>query len=225
MIFSSFKEANRWVFHVWYRHWILWLVLLGGVEFCNQLLTALLDGFEASQVSYLLGGLLTSTLDFTLAIMVPPVLIAVRKNEPDNLRLHLKKYFNQACIESVRSTARVCWYSFLLFVPGFVKLLRLQWVAYVVQFDPAYDAGKRDALKFSETLSKGFLLRTLIIFIALSTITLLESVRQSFPWNSPYFALAFVLTLPIRLYTQIVWFSAYEYLTARAQSAKKLEST
>jgi hypothetical protein len=216
MISRSFKEANTWVLHVWYRHWFLWLALLGGVEVCNQILTALLDGFEASQVSYLLGGVLTSTLDFTLAIMVPHVLVSVRKNEPDNLGLHLKKYFNQACIESLRSTARVCWYSFLLFVPGFVKLLRLQWVAYVVQFDPDYDAGERDALKFSETLSKGFLLQTLIIFIVLSSVTLLESVRQAFPWNSPYFALAFVLTLPIRLYTQIVWFSAYEFLHIKA---------
>lgn len=212
MIFSSFKEANRWVFHVWYRHWVLWLMLFGGVEFCNQLLTALLDGFEASQVSYLLSGVLTSTLDFTLAIMVPPVLVALRKNETDDIGLHLKKYFNQACIESLRSTARVCWYSFLLIIPGFVKLLRLTWVAYIVQYDNEYDAGKKDALKFSETLSKGFLLQTLIIFIALSLITLLEGVRQSFPWNSPYFAVVFVLTLPIRLYTQIVWFSAYEFL-------------
>src|SRR4030081_2261983 len=109
MILSSFKEANRKIIHVWYRHWILWLVLFGGIEFGNQLLLALLDGFEASQVSYLLSGLISSGLDFTLALLVPPIVVALRENKPDDLSTHFKKYFNQACIESVRATARVCW--------------------------------------------------------------------------------------------------------------------
>src|SRR5262245_20463413 len=104
MIFKSFKEATRLVIPVWYQHWLLWLLIFGGVEFANQLLIAFLDGFEASQVSYLLSGLITSTLEFTLAVMVPPVVQAVREKRPSEMTKHFNKFINQACIESLRST-------------------------------------------------------------------------------------------------------------------------
>ncbi len=208
---------------MWFDRWFLWLALFGFVELFNQMLTILLDGFEASQVSYFVDGLVSSSLDFTLALVVPPLVVAMRKNEKTKLGPHLKKFFNQACIESLRSTARVCWWSYLFFIPGFIKVLRLQFVPYIVQYDATYDAGKRDALNASEKLSRGHLLQILLIFILCSLLTMLEGLRTNFPWNSPFFALAFVLTLPLRLYTQIVWLSTYEYLRLRRGSAAGLK--
>ncbi len=218
MIVRAFKESNRWIFSVWYDRWFVWLLLFGGVELFNQMLVKALDGFEASQVAYLMAGLVSSSLDFTLALMVPPVLMGLKKGTRINLWTHQKKYLNQACIESLRATARVCWFSYLLIIPGLIKFLRLQFVPYVVQFDQRYDEGKKDALKTSEFLTKGALFKVLLVYVICMTIGSIESLRSTFSWDSPYFAMAFLLTLPLRLYTQIVWFSFYESLVERSSS-------
>lgn len=216
MIIHSFREANRWTLKVWYDRWFLWLSLFLLVEIFNQILNSLLDGFEASQVGYFLASITWSAVDFTLAVMLPPVLIALQKNERAQIGPHMKKYFDQACIESVRGTAKVLWFSYLLLIPGFIKMLQLVFVPYVVQFDTLYDAGKRDALKESAKLSKGHLGSIFVVFTACSILTLVEGIKSSFTWDSPFFALAFLLTLVVRLYTQIVWFSMYKVLSQRS---------
>jgi len=218
MILKALKEAARWVLPVWYERWFLWLTLFGIAEIINQVLYSVLDGIEASQVAYLLASLFGSSIDFVLALLVPPVFVALRNNTKAELSQHLNKYFNQACIESLRSTARACWYGYLFIIPGLVKMLRLQFVPYIVQFDSQYDLGRKDALKESEKLSKGHLFSIFVLFCVLSLLVLVESVRQSFEWDTPAFAVAFILTLPIRIYTQMSWFLYYEALVARRNS-------
>lgn len=64
----------------------------------------------------------------------------------------LRHFFNQNCIEMLRSWGKVLSWSFLLILPGFIKYLQFLLVPFVVTLFPSYEQGQADALKTSRQL-------------------------------------------------------------------------
>lgn len=75
-----------------------------------------------------------------------------------SLTTFVKKHFKLVTIESFRSMFVILIYFFLFIIPGFIKIIHLLFVPFVVQLYKPYQAGKVDALQKSKELINGALL-------------------------------------------------------------------
>lgn len=87
---------------------------------------------------------------------------------------YLKKYTEMGLIESLRAFFRSILWGFLLIVPGLIKMIRYQFVLFVVASSKSYEAGDLDALKGSEDITRGYFWRLtlLVLFFAIGTFSL-----------------------------------------------------
>ncbi len=78
----------------------------------------------------------------------------------------LKKYTEMGLIESLRAFFQSILWGFLFIIPGLIKMIRYQFVLFVVASSKSYEGGSLDALKGSETLTRGYFWSlTLLVFV------------------------------------------------------------
>jgi len=129
-----------------------------------------------------------------------------------------RKYFKYILIESARVAAWIMLGLLLFVIPALIWSVRLFWVLYIVQFDPAYEKGEIDALERSRQLTKGFFFWSVGILV-LSTLIdwpteIFLSTLNPLATPSTYF-FAFVLTIFASLYSSGVLFYAYFLLVGK----------
>jgi hypothetical protein len=185
--------------------------------FCDQGLTHLMESNLRSPegatswvflygAAYLANSILFSTLMVLVAIFG---MISEK-----NLASFMTRYFNQACIEVVRSWGKVLSWSFLFIIPGFIKYLQFLLVPFVVALHPSYDQGQVDALKASKAFFKKHWLAILL------ALTLFQVIWEAFStaifdsysliWQTPVSALLIsVLEAFVFLLYMLVLFRIY----------------
>lgn len=122
----------------------------------------------------------------------------------------LKKHAEQSLIESLRSFFKAVLWGFLLIIPGLVKMIRYQFVVFVVALEDRYEKGHVDALKASERLSKNHFLSLTFLLLIFAVIALMTSADELFT-DAPLQVLIFE-TINFALLTVE---SAYLYLLYR----------
>lgn len=137
------------------------------------------------------------------SLLTVMVVSALQKNWVD-----ATENLNQVLIETLRSWGRIIKWSFLLILPGMVKLLRLSFVPFVVLLSPAYKKGTVDALDESEKLAHGELFSLLIVFVVMTGI--LPIVLTSFDefkiiWRTPVASLLYHLVEAILAVIFCLW--------------------
>lgn len=93
----------------------------------------------------------------------------------------IKKHTELGLIESLRAFFKALLWGFILVIPGLIKMIRYQFVLFVVASSKKYEHGDMDALKGSENLTRGHFwgLTTLVLLMALGSF-LLSSTRSFF---------------------------------------------
>jgi hypothetical protein len=86
----------------------------------------------------------------------------------------LKKYTELGLIESLRAFFRAVLWGVPLVIPGFIKMIRYQFVLYVVASSKKYEQGNIDALEASENITRGsfWSLTFLVLFFAAMAFSL-----------------------------------------------------
>ena len=106
------------------------------------------------------------------AIKVLWVLVVCHNfNGQESLSSYLRKRTEQGLIESLRAFLKSIIFGFLLVIPGIIKMIRYQFVIFIVATEKKYQLGDIEALQASENLSRGRswpLLVLVILFAALS---------------------------------------------------------
>lgn len=87
-------------------------------------------------------------------------------------------YIGSFFAEFLRSLAQILLWGLLLILPGVYRYAQLIFVSWVTLFSKDYRAGKVDALRLSETLARGRLLK---IFLALGITMLFEVLFDFLP--------------------------------------------
>lgn len=149
----------------------------------------------------ILGQLLTSLTEFVfLTMLVPQRLIEIDTFRPASSFINFaKRHIVALTAEGLRALTITILWLLALVLPGLYKSIRLMFVPYVVVADPEYMAGRRDAIKYAEELTKGAFLPLLGIFIAVNGIELVRSslakkyLIQEFPTISIASSLGFFL--------------------------------
>jgi hypothetical protein len=89
----------------------------------------------------------------------------------EHLSSYLKDRTEQGLIESLRAFLKSILYGFLLIIPGIIKMIRYQFVVFIVATEKKYQEGGIEALQASEKLARGRtlpLMALIIIFGGLS---------------------------------------------------------
>lgn len=78
----------------------------------------------------------------------------------------LKKHTELGLIESLRAFFKALLWGFVFIIPGIVKMIRYQFVLFVVASSQKYERGELDALEGSDQLTRGhFMALTFLLFI------------------------------------------------------------
>ena len=106
----------------------------------------------------------------------------------------VKTKIEPSLIESLLAFFRAVIYGFAFVIPGFIKMIRYQFVIFIVALEKDYDKGQINALKFSELLSKRHLISlTFLFFIFLALL---------FPaGNSPMVSVAPVRVIGLEIFS------------------------
>ncbi len=86
----------------------------------------------------------------------------------------LREHVELGLIESLRAFFRAVLWCFVFIFPGLHKMIRYQFVLYIVGLDESYQRGERDALEGAEQITKGHFLGlatllTIFAFLSLAT--------------------------------------------------------
>jgi hypothetical protein len=115
--------------------------------------------------------------------------------------------------EYLRFLAQVLMYGLLLVIPGFVRYWQLIFVPFIALFSRAYRAGNVDALKLSETLTRGRLpLIVAIVLVTMGVETALELAPEQIAelYNYPCRVLFEALSALINIWSFALIFVLFE---------------
>jgi hypothetical protein len=131
------------------------------------------DSFIPQMFAVAIVGFLIQSLFKVLAVL----LISYHFYHKSSLPAFLRKHTELGLIESLRAFAKAVLWGFLFIVPGIVKMIRYQFVVYIVASSKQYEAGELDALAASEKLTYGrfWSLTTLILLLASAAFALTTS--------------------------------------------------
>lgn len=199
------------------------LIELSQHHFVNMLSVATSMQNDMLKVLALLGQLFTSITEYVFLAMLVPLRVMIFEglHAEETFSNFTKKHVLPLAAEGLRAMGVVILWTILLIIPGIFKYVRLTFVPYVVVADPEYGAGRRDALKYSDQITKGF---TLQLFGILCVLVLLEMVRGSFRENfmlqqSPVFALlGGAAFFAVSLFANILLFKVYLLRVKRYES-------
>ena len=131
------------------------------------------DSFIPQMFAVAIIGFLIQSLFKVLAVL----LISYHFYQKTPLLLFIKKHTELGLIESLRAFAKAVLWGFLFIIPGIVKMIRYQFVMYIVASSKKYEAGDVDALEASEKLTDGrfWSLTSLILLLAIAAFALSTS--------------------------------------------------
>lgn len=131
------------------------------------------DSFIPQMFAIALVGFLVQSLFKVVAVL----LISFHFYQKTSLTPFLKKHTELGLIESLRAFFQSVLWGFLFIIPGIIKMIRYQFVVYIVASSKKYEAGELDALEASEKLTEGrfWSLTTLILILALAAFALSTS--------------------------------------------------
>jgi hypothetical protein len=133
------------------------------------------DSFIPQMFAIALFGFLVQSLFKVLMVL----LISFHFYHKVPLFTFLKKHTELGLIESLRAFFQSVLWGFLFILPGLVKMIRYQFVIYVVASSKKYESGQLDALQASENLTKGRFWSLTFLVLLLATITFSTSTSQS----------------------------------------------
>ena len=125
---------------------------------------------------------------------------------------HVKHHAEAFTIESLRVLGRVVLGLLLFVVPGLIRVIQYYFVGYVLQFDPRYEKGQLDALEGSKSLVKGRAWPVVVVLTLVFLLSLLGQLRDLMKLSDVATGAAFLLTLFMRVYTQVILFYFYQAL-------------
>lgn len=120
-------------------------------------------------------GFLIQSLFKVLAVL----LISYHFYHKSPLLPFLKKHTELGLIESLRAFFKSVLWGFLLIIPGIIKMIRYQFVVYIVASSKKYEAGELDALEASEKLTHGRFWSLTALILVLATAAFAMSTSQS----------------------------------------------
>jgi hypothetical protein len=91
----------------------------------------------------------------------------------ESLSGYLKERTEQGLIESLRAFLKSILFGFLFIIPGIIKMIRYQFVVFIVATEKKYQNGEIEALHASENLTQGRTLPLMILtifFVGLSVV-------------------------------------------------------
>jgi hypothetical protein len=118
------------------------------------------------------------------------LVISCWKDQP--FFLFLKNDFGQNLKEQMRAWGQAMLWTFVLIIPGLIRLMQFSLVPFVVSLDPAYQRGEKDALKTARQLSQrqwGKLFFLFFIFNLVLPAILTLADEWSVLWKTPLPAL------------------------------------
>lgn len=98
----------------------------------------------------------------------------------ESIGAFIKSHLEKGIIESLRGFLKSVKWGFLFIIPGIIKAIRYQFVAFIICTNPKYDAGQVDALKTSERLTYHHFLGLLFLFIIFASISISTSSSHLF---------------------------------------------
>ncbi len=135
------------------------------------------DNFVPAMFAIAFVGFVVQSLTKVLWIL----LICYHFHHKGPLLAFLKKHTELGLIESLRAFFKALLWGFLFVIPGLIKMIRYQFVLFLVASSKKYEQGDVDALAGSENITRGHFwgLTTLVLLLALGTF-LLSSTRSFF---------------------------------------------
>jgi hypothetical protein len=148
-------------------------------------------------------------------LMINQIIDDVKNKTHTPLSQPISAYLKYIIIETTRAVLPIILKTLLFIIPGIIESVRLYFIPYVVQYDPAYKAGQVDALVRSRQLVKGKLLKVmgiLILTMVLSIVPRLYLHSVTRLETALLFCLALFVCLVVEIYGYIVLYFTYEKL-------------
>ena len=133
------------------------------------------DSFIPQMFAIAFIGFLVQSLFKVVAVL----LISYHFYHKSPLLSFLKKHTELGLIESLRAFFKSVLWGFLFIIPGIIKMIRYQFVVYIVASSKKYEAGELDALEASEKLSEGRFWSLTTLILILATMAFALSTSQS----------------------------------------------
>jgi hypothetical protein len=133
------------------------------------------DSFIPQMFAVAFIGFMVQSLFKVLAVL----LISYHFYHKSPLLSFLKKHTELGLIESLRAFFKSVLWGFLFIIPGIIKMIRYQFVVYIVASSKKYEAGEVDALEASEKLTQGRFWSLTFLILILATAAFALSTSQS----------------------------------------------
>lgn len=186
---------------------------------CQPLLTGVMD--SQNIIGILIITLAELLMGFAFLLVLPARINEYRHRRPlSGATKLMKKYGNDMAAEMLRVAAGILRGILMLIVPGIVRNIRWIFVPFIVSTDDQYARGQRDALKYSEELSRGLLWLLGIIWIVFVLGDLALSQLDQQWWKMQYAdtGLAWTgsliinfVTLLLSLYSTLLNYALYDF--------------
>lgn len=162
----SFKEA----FQLLRQHWPMLLFLQLVNFFFTQSLSYLqalrMTSKEDGYILWMVGLALAGFIAQSVIKVVWTLIVCGHFSKQSHMNLFVVSKLEESLIESLRAFFRATLYGFLLIIPGLIKMVRYQFVIFIVGDNKNYSDGQLDALKGSAALTKGhFFSLVFLLFI------------------------------------------------------------
>ena len=169
------------------------------------------------QVVSTFGLTMTSTLVGIFMVMLVPLRtkeILEQTSTPQPFWPFFSKHIGPLTIEGLRMIGFVLLWLLLLAIPGIYKQVRWSFMPFVVMFEEDYAAGKIHPLKYSHTLTRGWicffsLLGVTLVEFAFSTIVTNSVDTHDGPQRWSGFMLSSIVTMLFSIYTYSVLYHLY----------------
>ncbi len=220
----SIGQAFRHSLEVWVRGWKLIVtlsVLAEGVEWISLRLLS-----SSGPTQQVFQGLWSLAVESLFLLIVPKIYHDWLQGRPyAPVWPHVKKHAEPFTIESLRVLGRLVVGLLLLILPFFIRMIQYYFVVFVVQFNSRYEKGELDALDASKQLVQGRWWSTFAVIVGVAIIGAVGSLGDMAKLSPTQAGIAFLLTLFLRVYTQVILYYFYELLVATDQHTAKNEGT
>lgn len=150
-------------------------------------------------------------------ILVPLGFVRATQKTPLPLMPFVARHAGPLTIEGLRAFASVLLWTLAFLIPGFVRLLRLQFVPLVVMFAADYEKGEVDALVRSHNLTRFYMGGLIFLWLLIAVPSFfLQGWHSNYPLlTSPLMAvLSWSLLMGLDFFSNLLFMTSYEYLNA-----------
>jgi hypothetical protein len=201
-----------------------WLIFTSVVAIGFDSVTELLRNLDdkTAVIIGLCSFIFTLFLEAFSTIIISQIVLDSFEKTHRSLNLAVKNNLKPVFIETTRTILPITFRFLLLIIPGLVEIIRLFFVAYIVQFDPAYKEGKVDALERSRAMVRGRFWSVSFWIILTTLLALAPSfLRKNFSLiHSPGFYFLFILVgMAVEGYVDTLIYLLYVQLSNQPNTA------